>query len=144
IIAAGIAITVGQQQAQRQLVEHRGVAQLRHLRSGAYPSSCSWCKDTALARKLIVFERTSTSWAASDVLARLATCPDAEVGILAGVLTLDQPAWRRICTERCAKEFFVAEHVVTAEVFVSCTYCSVRTPATLLRCPNCGAMRHDG
>jgi hypothetical protein len=144
IIAAVVAITRGQQRAQRQLAENRVVARLRHLRSGEYPSSCSWCKNTALARKLIIFERTRTSWAASDVIERLARCADAEVEQLAPALSLDHPRWRRICTERCAKELFAAEHIATVEVFASCEYCSIRMPVALARCLNCGAMRRGG
>lgn len=124
-----------------QLASAQAAARLRHLRSGEFPSSCSWCKNTALARKLFVFERTPASWRAADLLSRLAECADAEVEPLASALTSEHPRWRRICTEKCAKEFFAAEHVPTEERFASCEYCSTRSPVSIVRCPNCGALR---
>lgn len=135
------AVTRFNGQQQRQLTESTATGQVRHLRSGDYPSSCSWCKNTALARKLIMFERTPEGWRASDLAERLRTCVDAEVASLASGLVSDQPRWRRICTERCAKEFFAAEHIDLKDAFATCEYCSVRSPSALLRCPNCGAHR---
>jgi hypothetical protein len=127
-------------QQQRLLIDSTASGQVRHMRSGEYPSSCSWCKNTALARKLIMFERTAEGWRASDLAERLRSCADDEVASLASGLTSDQPRWRRICTERCAKEFFAAEHVPLKDVFVTCEYCSTRAPAALINCPNCGAV----
>ncbi len=134
-----IAVTRFNGQQQRLLVDSTATGHVRHLRSGEYPSSCSWCKNTALARKLIMFERSSEGWRASDLGERLRTCADTEVASLASCFTSDHPRWRRICTERCAKEFFAAEHVPLNEVFVTCEYCSTRAPAALIHCPNCGA-----
>lgn len=144
LVGGVIVATRAQDRSQRQLVSAQATARLRHLRSGEFPSSCSWCKNTALARKLFVFERTGARWQPVDLLRQLERCADAEVDALASVLIADQPRWRRICTERCAKEIFAAEPVTATEVFASCDYCSARAPAALMRCPNCGALRHDG
>lgn len=142
IVIMGI-VAVSRRSSQRtlQLTTTAGVARLRHLRSGEFPSSCSWCKNTALARKLIMFERGPESWQVADVMFRLERCRDDEVEELASTLQRDLPRWRRICTEKCAKEFFAVEHVTAQEAFVSCEYCSARAPAALVRCLNCGAAR---
>ncbi|MBA3821325.1 MAG: hypothetical protein H0X17_20750, partial [Deltaproteobacteria bacterium] len=107
----------------------------RHLRSGEFPSSCSWCKNTALARKLFMFERAPEGWRAADVMTQLQTCADADVERHAGVLSSDEPRWRRLCSERCAKELAASEHVAIAEAFGPCEYCSARAPLALQACP---------
>jgi hypothetical protein len=117
----------------------RAQGHMQHRRSGDYPSSCSWCKNTALARKLFVFERSDGAWHACDVLERLKTCPDGMVIELARPLLADDPRWRRFCTERCANEFFGGERIGVTQPWVGYEYCSVRYPDELLRCPNCGA-----
>lgn len=122
-------------------VDIHAIAQLRHARTGDYPSSCSWCKGTSLARRLIMFSRNTGNWQSVDVMSQLQSCLDNDVGALSRVLTHDQPQWRRLCTERCAKEFFLAEHVVSPETFEPCEYCSTRLPRSLIRCSNCGATR---
>jgi hypothetical protein len=114
---------------------------LQHRRSGDYPSSCSWCRNTALARKLFVFERVSGEWRSRDLIGRLKVCADAEVEMLAAALVGEQPMWRRFCTERCTNEFLTAERVQAVEAFGGCDYCSVRFPMALVNCPNCGAAR---
>jgi hypothetical protein len=117
------------------------LGRLRHLRTGEFPSSCSWCKNTALARKLFMFEHTEDGWRAADVMAELQRCPDDAVEATASVLSSDQPRWRRLCTERCAKELSTSEHVAIADAFVACDHCSVRAPLALFHCPHCGAAR---
>jgi hypothetical protein len=142
LLVAGIVLAVrGQAKSQLLLETGRHSGRLLHLRSGEYPASCSWCKSTTLARKLVVFERTSGGWRAVDLVQRLQHCPDGEVEATARPLVMDHPQFRRMCTERCAKEFFTTEHVPLAEPFTACEYCSARSPASLMRCPNCGALR---
>jgi hypothetical protein len=130
-----------QERSQVQAARDRAQGELQHRRSGDYPSSCTWCKNTALARKLFVFERTAESWHAVNMIERLRTCTDAEVAGLARGLTEDGARWRRFCTERCVKEFFAVENVAAVEPFVGCDYCSVRFPLALMKCPNCGAAK---
>jgi hypothetical protein len=134
-----IAISRSRESGRTLLATSRAAGRLGHLRSGEYPSSCSWCKNLALARKLIMFERSSSGWRASDLFARLQGCAEVEVEMLASAITTDRPTWRRICSERCAKEFFAAENVAMRDAFINCDYCSTRSPAALMRCPNCGA-----
>ena len=141
VIGGWILVARARKAQQLMLATARASARLRHLRDAGFPSTCSWCKTTTLARKLILFERSRDGWRASDVLARLATCPDDAVENLATVLTADQPRWRRICTERCARELLASEQVASVEPFISCEYCSTRSPAALSRCSNCGAAR---
>jgi hypothetical protein len=119
-------------------VLHEG--RLRHLRSGEYPSTCSWCKNTVLARKLFVFENRE-GWKAADVMALLSMCPPQDVEYLSSTLVTDQPRWRRLCTEKCTREFLTSEHVAAIEPFVSCGYCSCRIPSEMQRCNHCGAPR---
>ncbi|HEU0037544.1 MAG TPA: hypothetical protein VFQ53_43335 [Kofleriaceae bacterium] len=113
----------------------------QHRRSGDYPSSCSWCKNTALARKLFVFERVDGIWTPCDVLARLQACPDAEVDAVAQAFASHQLQFRRFCSERCTNDFFAAANLTVPDAFSTCDYCSARSPSTPLRCPNCGAPR---
>lgn len=141
IIAGWVLVAWANNRQQLMLAEAQATAHLRHLRDADFPSTCSWCKNTTLARKLILFERVRDGWKASDVIARLAICADDAVENLSTVLTGDQPRWRRICTERCARELLASEQVATVEPFVSCEYCSTRSPAALSRCSNCGAVR---
>lgn len=139
LVAGGIVAFVKYQSKAQLQLAMRG--RVQHLRTGAYPASCSWCKNTTLAKKLITFERTDGHWKSADLMARIEGCPPAEVEGFAALLTSEQPRWRRFCTEKCAKEFFVAEHVESVEAFTSCAYCSSQSPVALKRCPNCGAAR---
>lgn len=126
--------------APRQLAA-RSTAHIAHLRTGEFPSTCSWCKNTTLARKLLIFENTPTGWAACDVMSRLWQSHPAEVEIWAPVLVHDHPRWRRFCTERCTREFVATESAPAVDAFVPCEYCSVRFPVSIARCNNCGAAR---
>ena len=89
----------------------------------------------------MMFERRDGSWRAFDAMALLQQCRDSDVGNLVARLVSDQPQSRRFCTEKCAREFFAAEHFQAVEAFSSCDYCSSRSPVALARCPNCGAAR---
>ena len=124
------------------LAGSREAGRLAFRRSGDYPSSCSWCKNTALARKLFVFDRSTGTWRAHDILGELRTCGDGAVDPLTLVLTQDLPRWRRFCCERCTMEFFAAERIEPVEAFGSCEYCSCRYPMGFAKCTNCGAMGH--
>jgi len=144
VIGAVVAVVLAMRSTERRdraLRLTAGEGRLRHLRSGDYPSSCSWCKTTTLGRKLLVFARTTEGWESTDVMTRLVRCPDAEVEGLASVLHLDHPSWRRFCGEPCVSQFFTAARAPLREQFVACAYCSARSPTTFVRCPNCGAAR---
>jgi hypothetical protein len=143
VLLVGAAVLFARRQNKTQLELHDGrrIGRLLHRRSGEFSSSCSWCKNTALGRKLIMFERSSGTWSSADVMSTLSDCPDELVDRTAAVLVDDQPDWRRFCSEKCANEFFVTEKVVLGESFGACAYCSVRFPERVLRCPNCGAGR---
>jgi hypothetical protein len=141
ISGALIGVVKLNQRSRIRIAETRETGRLQHRRSGEFPSSCSWCKNITLARKMIMFHRAGERWVTSDVMARLATCQSPEVDALAAVLVTDQPAWRRLCTEKCSREFLAAEHVAEVESFGSCDYCAARFPASFARCINCGAPR---
>lgn len=128
---------------QRLLPAARHEGRVRHLRTGEFSTTCSWCKSTALARRVLMFQRAPEGWRSVDVMAQLQTCPDAEVESVAYPLGQHHPQWRRLCSERCARELAGSEHVAIADTFVSCAYCTTRAPATLIKCPNCGAPRSD-
>jgi hypothetical protein len=140
-IWGGLALVRFQVRQQQHVAATRIAGQLQHRRSGDYPSSCSWCKNTALAKKLFVFRRVDGAWKTEDVVARLQTCSDGDVQPMASVLLTDMAAWRRFCSEKCARESFQSDRVENVEAFSSCEYCSVRFPTSLMRCPNCGAVR---
>lgn len=142
LLAGAITVLVRRsKKADLQLTSARAAGRLQHRRSGEFPSSCSWCKSTTLARKLILFRRVDGPWSAFDLMARLAACEDAEVDALAALLTTDHPAWRRLCTERCAREFLATEQTDGAEPFRACEYCATRIPSSYERCIHCGAAR---
>lgn len=141
ITGAIIGIVKVDQKSRLQRARTREAGRLQHRRSGEFPSSCSWCKNITLARKLIVFHRSGDGWDPSEVMARLATCQDTEVDILTSILVTDQPSWRRFCTEKCAREFLAAEHITEMEAFGSCDHCSTRFPVSFVHCANCGAPR---
>jgi hypothetical protein len=136
-----IGVTKLQERTRRDQAVTREQGRIQHRRTGEFPSSCSWCKNTALAKKLIIFDRSDGNWRASDLMTLLQNCPDTEVDKYADRMVTDQPPWRRFCTEKCTKEFFAAEHFAAMEAFASCEYCSARSPVALMRCPNCGATR---
>lgn len=140
-IWGGVVLVRFQARQQQQVASTRVAGLLQHRRSGDYPSSCSWCKNTALAKKLFVFRRTDGAWKSEDVIARLQTCKDDEVHAIAGALVTDMATWRRFCSEKCTRESFQSDRIENVEAFGSCEYCSVRFPTSLIRCPHCGAVR---
>lgn len=119
----------------------QSIARISYLRSGEFPATCSWCKSTTLARKLLIFERTSTGWSACDIMERLSHSQPGDVEALAPAMVQDQPRWRRLCTEKCTREFLASEHAPPADTFGPCEYCSTRFPVSIMRCNNCGAAR---
>ena len=142
IMGGVVAFAKLQTKNAKELASSTEAGRIAHRRTGDYPSSCSWCKNTALARRLIVFERSAGPWRAHDVLAELRGCSDGAVDALATAFVQDQARWRRFCSERCTMEFFAAERIDALEAFGSCEYCSCRYPTALATCPNCGAMGH--
>ena len=137
----GVALLRFQARQQQQVASTRIAGLLQHRRGGDYPSSCSWCKNSALAKKLFVFRRTDGAWKTDDVITRLQTCRDDEVDAIASVLVTDMATYRRFCSEKCARESFHSDRIEDVEAFGSCEYCSVRSPMSLIHCPNCGAVR---
>jgi hypothetical protein len=125
--------------AETSSAQSRGLSQ--HQRAGNYPSTCTWCKNTALAKKLIVYQRSENNWRPFDMMERLRTCLEHEVSGLASIYMTGSAQFRRLCTERCAMEFLSAERVQNVDPYDPCTYCSTKYPLALFRCPNCGAGR---
>lgn len=120
-------------------VDAASAGRLLHLRSGDFPSSCSWCRGLTLARKQRIFERQAAGWTSFDAMGRLRQCPDAEVAALHQVLTVDHPAWRRLCSDPCVASAISKEAALVADAVVRCEYCgTVSTPANG-RCGHCGA-----
>lgn len=115
-----------------------------HLRSGEFPATCSWCRSTALARRMTVYERADGSWRAFDVHAAAAELADGEAAtVLRRFFKAELPDVRRVCSEACARELLgaagVAPEAVEAQ-FGRCAYCSARHERRLARCPSCGAL----
>lgn len=110
---------------------------LRYLRDAQFPAACSWCKSTAIASQLLVFERHGANWRPSDLMEQLRTCPDDNVDLLASILTSDQAAWRRFCAEKCVTEFLAAAPACEPVAFVECAGCGASYPASLGRCGSC-------
>ena len=103
---------VGRDAQQKQLADTVARGRLMHQRTGEYPATCTWCKCTTVARKLLIFQRGVDQWEPIDIVAQLSHCPDASVPMLAATLSMDQPNWRRFCTERCTNEFLRSEHAI--------------------------------
>ncbi|MGN6106134.1 MAG: hypothetical protein ACTHU0_13585 [Kofleriaceae bacterium] len=131
-----------QRQANERAAEARRQGQLLHLRSADFPCACSWCRNTTLARKLVVYERRDAHWRVHDIMAWLARAPEAEVAPrVHHVFRADHREWRRLCSEKCIREFLSAEREQAVEEFHTCAYCSIRSPRSLANCSNCGAPR---
>lgn len=143
IIGGGIyGLVVWQQKSTRENATAAAAGRLMHLRDGQYPATCSWCKNTGVARKLMVFERVDESWRPFEVGTGLAAVPDPSLeDTVAAMFKQSHPGWRRFCTEKCAREFLAAEHVEVATAFGPCAYCSTRFPMLLVHCPQCAAPR---
>jgi hypothetical protein len=110
---------------------------LQRLRAAQFPSTCSWCKSTAIGNQQLVFERHGSNWRVSDLMAQLQTCPDANVDALASILTSEQAAWRRFCAEKCVREFLAAAPISAPVAFVDCAGCGGSYPLSLGHCASC-------
>jgi hypothetical protein len=115
-----------------------------HLKSGEFPATCSWCRSTALARRMTVYERVDGTWRAFDVHAAASELADGEAAtLLRRFLKTELQDVRRVCSEACARQLLGAAGVTPEAVeahFVRCGYCSARHAQRLGRCPNCGAL----
>ena len=114
-----------------------------HLKSGEFPATCSWCRSTALARRMTVYERVDGSWRAFDVHAAAAALTDGEAAtLLRRFLKAELPDVRRVCSEACARQLHESAGVTPEAVeaqLVRCAYCSASHAQRLSRCPSCGA-----
>lgn len=139
-VIAGIVAVVKRSAHSDPVAREQG--RLRHLRSAEFPATCSWCRNTTLARKLFVYERADGAWHVRDIAMSLQTVPDTNLDALVRLAFEDGPApWKRLCSEKCVKEFLATERAEVLEEFRACDYCSVRFPSTVMRCTNCGAAR---
>jgi hypothetical protein len=142
--ALGYVFVTWQQKTARESAA-AAAGRLIHLRSGAFPATCSWCKNTSLGHKLLVFERADERWRPFDVRDGLAATPDHAVEqTVAAIFERPHPRWRRFCTEKCTRDFFAAEHVEQVAAFGPCAYCDTRFPMSIVHCPQCGAARRAG
>jgi hypothetical protein len=143
VMAAAVAgIFAWRQRATRAAAVLHEQGRIRHLRSAAFPSTCSWCRNTGLARTLFAFEQVEGGWHARDIASLLHAVPDAHVAALSQIAFGEgTPRWKRFCTERCTKEFLASVRVESAAVFHTCEYCGLRFPAAVTRCTNCDAPR---
>lgn len=131
-----------QAKTQRESALAAAAGRVLHLRSAGFPATCTWCKNTSLGHKLMVFEKRDERWRPYDVRAGLAQVPDEAVeGAVEAMFKQAGPSWRRFCTEKCAREFFASEHIDAVEPFGPCGHCSALFPMSLVHCPNCGAVR---
>jgi hypothetical protein len=138
----GVAYIAWHQKSAREEAIATVTGRLVHLRSAVYPATCSWCKNTSLAHKLIVFEHTDERWRPFDVRDGLAATPDHAVEqTVATIFEQPNPRWRRFCTEKCTRDFFATKQLDAMTAFGPCSYCDTRFPTTLVHCPQCGAAR---
>jgi hypothetical protein len=72
-------------------------------------------------------------------MGRLRVCPDAEVTSLHQVLTVDHPAWRRLCSEPCVASAVSKEVAQVVDLVIRCDYCGTVSTPTNGRCGHCGA-----
>lgn len=143
LLGGGIyAVVVWQKKSAGELAAAHVAGRLMHLRSTQFPSTCSWCKSTTLASKLLLFRKDETQWYALDPQEVLQAVADNNVERAVQVMFHQaSPTWRRFCTEKCTREYFASENTQQVEAFGPCSYCGARFPMALLRCPNCAAMR---
>jgi len=105
-----------------------------------YPS---WCRKTALAKRMTVYEAHGGQWAVADVFARASQLPpDQCAGYLRAVFQDDVAHQRRLCGEACVTSFLRDLGMSSRQIadqLVACEYCSSKISAGLSHCPNCGA-----
>ena len=144
VIGAVVAAIVAQQRRRPvALPGARTAGAAAHLRSGEFPATCSWCRSTALARRMTVFARAGGGWRALDVEAAASTLPDGEVATLyRRLFKAEVQDVRRVCSEACTRELLrssgVSAETIEAELD-RCAYCSGRFARALHRCPHCAA-----
>jgi hypothetical protein len=146
VIGAVIAALVAERRRRPvALPEARAAGTAAHLRSGEFPATCSWCRNTSLARRMTVFERADGEWRALDVEAAAANLADGAVGALyRRLFKAEVQDVRRVCSEACTRELLgsagVSAERIAAELH-RCAYCAAHFARARHRCPHCGAPR---
>lgn len=139
---AGIALLVRTDGASKQRTgELRQLAAAKHLTSGKFPTTCHWCRETALAKHVFLFEREAGSWRSIDLVSRIAGLEPAAAGDEARRLLVETTAQhRRLCSEKCVRDFLQSEGVSPQAIdFRPCAYCGSSNLATAADCQHCGA-----
>lgn len=143
VVAGAVALAAWSKKRATISDESRQTAAVMHTLSGEYPAVCSWCRQTALARKMTLLEKVDGDWVLRDVDALVAsTAPEQAAGYLQSVFSYDSPSFRRLCGEACARQFLERAVAAPGRVearFVRCEYCDSEFIRGRSRCPNCGA-----
>jgi len=113
-----------------------------HAVSGEFPTTCQWCRETALARKMFVLRRENGSWTAVDVAKELGGIGDplAAATRARSIFSEVSPGQKRLCSEKCVREFLGSEGVAPQAIdFRKCEYCGGSVLVTSAACQGCGA-----
>lgn len=113
-----------------------------HAVSGEFPTTCQWCRETGLAKKMFVLRRENGTWAALDVAKELGAVADplAAAARARSMFSETSPGQKRLCSEKCVREFLGSEGVATQAIdFRKCEYCGGSVLVTSATCQGCGA-----
>lgn len=134
-------LTVVGKRQKKSEDEAAAIGKIRHLVSGEFPAHCSWCKKTALAKKMTVLELQSDAWKVLDLEQLASRLPDGQVVETYTFLYEQNVASvRRLCSEVCVVGFLDAkEGRALKEQLRSCAFCQTEFLRDRHKCPNCGA-----
>lgn len=123
--------------------ELKQLATAKHAVSGRFPTTCSWCRETALARHMLLLERQQGGWRSIELASRIEGREPQDAAREARRLLVEISAeHRRLCSEKCVRDLLQSEGVSPRAIdFKACVYCGSSNLATAADCQHCGA-RH--
>lgn len=123
--------------------ELKQLASAKHAVSGRFPTTCSWCRETVLAKHVFLLERDGAAWRAIDIGDRIGGLAPEPAAVEARRLLVEaSPQIRRLCSEKCVRDLLSADGGSAQTIgFAKCEYCGSSVVATTTTCQHCGARR---
>jgi hypothetical protein len=127
--------------AKRRNGELHQLATAKHLTSGKFPTTCHWCRETALAKHVFLLGREAGAWHSIDLASRIAGLAPAAASDEARLLLVESSAQhKRLCSQKCVRDFLQSEGASPHAIdFKACAYCGASNLATAADCQHCGA-----
>ena len=144
VVVVVVALMKGRGLTPERTNSARQLGAAAHTLSGEFPTTCHWCRETALAKKMFILERHGGSWRAVDIAKELASDPDQlKAAAQAQALYAGTPAGhKRLCSEKCVRDFLGSEGIAPQSIdFRKCDHCGGSVLASAERCNLCGARR---